>query len=213
VDYYAQSRLATVSANDEVGVIKPSVAGVAGLDVYGKVLPARGEPCELSLGEGVRLGDDGKTVFANIAGLVVSRGHTVDVVDVVHIEGDVDFNTGSVDADTDIVITGTVRDLFTVKSSKSVSIGGAIEAAHVEAGKDIVVRGGVAGRDKGTVRAGGKVVCRFCDGMNVRAGGDLTITKEAVDQMDGSLEVETEEGTGTRVTVRFPRAEESGCKQ
>jgi len=44
-------------------------------------------------------------------------------------------------------------------------------------------------------------------------GLGLTITKEAVDQMDGSLEVETEEGTGTRVTVRFPRAEESGCKQ
>ena len=180
VDYYAQSRLATVSRGDEIGVISPSIPGVAGLDVLGKVLPVSGQPRDLSLGEGVRLGDDGKSLFANIAGLVVTRDHKVDVIDVIRIDGDVDFNTGSLNVDSDVVITGTVHDLFTVKSTKSVSVGGAIEAAHVVAGKDIVVRGGVAGRDKGSVRAGGTVVCRFCDGMNVRTGGDLTITKVAV---------------------------------
>lgn len=180
VDYYAQCRLATVGEGEEIGVVIPAKAGVAGVDVLGKTLPVSGEARELALGEGVRLGDDGKTLFATTSGLVVTRDDKVAVVDVVQVDGDVDFNSGSVDVDSDVVVKGTVHDLFSVKSSKSVSIGGAIEAAQVEAGVDVVVHGGIAGREKGSVRAGDKVVCRFCDSATVSAGGDLTITKEAI---------------------------------
>lgn len=180
VDYYAQCRLATVDEGGEIGLVIPAKAGVAGVDVLGKALPVSGEARELALGEGVRLSDDGKTLFATTSGLVVTRDDKVAVVDVVQVDGDVDFNSGSVDVDSDVVVTGTVHDLFAVKSTKSVSIGGAIEAAQVDAGGDVVVHGGIAGREKGSVRAGANVVCRFCDSAAISAGGDITITKEAV---------------------------------
>ena len=38
-------------------------------------------------------------------------------------------------------------------------------------------------------------------------GLGLTVMKEAVEQMGGAVDVETEEGEGTRVLVRFPRAD------
>jgi len=38
-------------------------------------------------------------------------------------------------------------------------------------------------------------------------GLGLTVAKRAVDRMEGSIEVETEEGTGTRMTVELPKAE------
>ncbi|MFB6099427.1 MAG: ATP-binding protein, partial [Salinibacter sp.] len=38
-------------------------------------------------------------------------------------------------------------------------------------------------------------------------GLGLTVTKEVLDQMGGSIEVETEKGEGSRFTVRLPRAE------
>ena len=41
-------------------------------------------------------------------------------------------------------------------------------------------------------------------------GLGLAVTKEAVDQMDGSIEVETEKGKGTRVAVHLPQAEPTG---
>jgi len=41
-------------------------------------------------------------------------------------------------------------------------------------------------------------------------GLGLTITKKVLDQMGGSIEVETEKGEGSRFTVRLPRSEHSG---
>ncbi|PSQ73034.1 MAG: PAS domain-containing sensor histidine kinase [Bacteroidetes bacterium QH_9_64_21] len=41
-------------------------------------------------------------------------------------------------------------------------------------------------------------------------GVGLAVTKEAIDQMGGSIEVETEKGEGSRFIVRLPRAEGSG---
>lgn len=41
-------------------------------------------------------------------------------------------------------------------------------------------------------------------------GLGLAVTKQAVDQMEGALDVETEKGVGTCFTVRLPRAEEAG---
>jgi Histidine kinase-, DNA gyrase B-, and HSP90-like ATPase. len=37
----------------------------------------------------------------------------------------------------------------------------------------------------------------------------VTVTKEVLDQMGGSIEVETEKGEGSRFTVQLPRTEDS----
>ncbi|MFB6273920.1 MAG: PAS domain S-box protein [Salinibacter sp.] len=42
-------------------------------------------------------------------------------------------------------------------------------------------------------------------------GVGLAVTKEATEQMDGDLEVETEQGEGSRFVVRLPRGEEGGA--
>jgi signal transduction histidine kinase len=41
-------------------------------------------------------------------------------------------------------------------------------------------------------------------------GLGLTVTKEVLDQMDGAVAVETEQGEGSRFTVWLPRAAEEG---
>jgi len=38
-------------------------------------------------------------------------------------------------------------------------------------------------------------------------GLGLAVAKEAVEQMDGAIEVETEKGVGSRFTVRLPRVD------
>jgi PAS domain S-box-containing protein len=44
------------------------------------------------------------------------------------------------------------------------------------------------------------------------SGLGLAVTKQAVDQMDGTIEVATEKGVGTRFTVRLPKANEPSPK-
>jgi hypothetical protein len=44
-------------------------------------------------------------------------------------------------------------------------------------------------------------------------GVGLAVTKEATEQMNGTIEVETEKGEGSRFTVRLPRAEDSNARR
>ncbi len=60
------------------------------------------------------------------------------------------------------------------------AVRGAIEAAVVEAGTDIQVSGGVAGRGQGKVTAGGQITSKFCEEANLRAGGDIVIISECI---------------------------------
>ena len=206
IDFYAQCRLALVREGQTIGRIVPAVAAAHGTDIFGKTILARGKPRGLAAGEGVELGEDGATLRALRSGLVRELHGRVEVSDVVAVEGDVDFNTGHIDGASDVVIRGTVRDLFAVRSTRSVSVGGAIESTSVSALGDVVVRGGIAGRDKGSIRAGGTVVCRYCDGARVRAKGDITITKEAIAsdlQTRGRLSIPRGQLIGGRAYARL----------
>ncbi len=180
VDYYAQCWLLTIGEGQAIGVIEPAQPAVDGVDVFGNPIFIDDKPREVKLGAGVNMGPDGRTVYATWSGLVLFKDDTLAVDDVIKIDGDVDFNSGSLDVAADIIVKGTVRDLFNIKTTKSLSVGGTIESNEVEAGGNVVVLGGIVGKDKGSVSAGGQIVCKFCDGSTLKAHGDITIDKEAV---------------------------------
>jgi hypothetical protein len=55
-----------------------------------------------------------------------------------------------------------------------------IEAAAVEAGTDVQVSGGIAGRHQGRVLAGSQITSKYCSDANLEAGGDIAITRECM---------------------------------
>ncbi len=180
VDYYSQCRLITADEGEIVGKIIPVVQGIAGVDVFGNPIPVTSTPREVELADGVRLDEDDVTIRATTTGVVRSKDNRVGVVDVAKINGDVDFESGSIDVECDVIVKGTVRDLFHVKTTKSLSVGGAIENCQIEVGGDVGVQGGIAGRETGKVTAGGAIVCKFCESSTLDAQGDITITNETI---------------------------------
>ena len=74
------------------------------------------------------------------------------------IPGDVDFSVGNISFGGDVNIHKSVLDLFRVTSQTNITIGGTIEAAEVHAGQNLIVRGGIVGKDNAHVvrAAGGK---------------------------------------------------------
>jgi len=100
---------------------------------------------------------------------------------VFEINEDVDFETGNIESSLDVHVGGTIRDRSVVKSEKSISVQGAIEAATVEAQGDVIVGGGVVQRGNGSVSSGGDIVAKFCDGARLRAVGNVKISKELID--------------------------------
>lgn len=180
VDYRSMNFIRTVEKDAEIGKVLPPTPGVAGIDVYGNELRPRhrGEPIKLTAN--VRLDDDGETAWSTAEGRVVAEKGRLAIVEVLEIRGDVNFESGNIDATSDVSIRGTVVDLFRVASNKSIRIGGAIEAAYVTAGENLQVRGGILARDKGTVSVGGDLAAKFCTEARVRARGDVHIAKEVI---------------------------------
>ncbi len=179
VNYYTFSSINTVEKDQPIGTFVRAVSGTKGVDTLGKTLNPAGHRKDVELDSTVRLSaTDSTTVLANCAGKVVYEEGKLSISEVFEIKKDVDSETGNIDSPIDVHIGGTILDRFAVKSQKSISVGSAIEAATVDAQGDVIVRGGIIQRDKGSVSSGGDIVAKFCDGARLRAAGSVKVTKE-----------------------------------
>ena len=180
IDYRTVNMIRTVEKDEVIGTVKPPVPGRPGIDVHANEVQPRKRIEAIKLQANVRLAEDRRAVIAEEAGRVVLDGNKLFIRPVLDINGDVDFESGNVDATSDVNVRGTVRDLFEVLSKKSITISGAVEAAKVEADEDMVVRGGIMARSKGVVRAGGRIVTKMCNEAYLHAEGGIEVTKEVL---------------------------------
>lgn len=181
VDYFAQHKIITVPPETVIGRLLSPRDGSPGRDVRGQAHPPRrlkGDP--LRLGAGVRIADEATGQVVTTAGgrVVIDRGR-LHICELLEIPGDVDFSSGSIESCVDVTVRGTVRAKFSVRTTGSLHVDRAVEAAAIDVGRELVVRGGIFGQEQtGRVRAGGAVVAKLINEGMVRAGGDLSVTKE-----------------------------------
>jgi uncharacterized protein len=181
VDYYAFNSVVTVEADTPIGRLTSIVPGTSGIDVHGRKLVPTHHPVEVKLDSTIRKAEnDPNLVIAAVAGKITYKDHVLSINEVFSIEGNVDFESGNINAATDVSVKGTILDLFKVQSRKSIRVGGAIQAAEIEAGGDVTVRGGILGRKKGFVKAGGQIVAKFAEEADLTAAGDIRITRECM---------------------------------
>ena len=177
IDFYNISSIITVEADALIGWISPPKPGTDGVDVHANSLRPKRKLKEVVLKNGVELAEDQSRVSATVPGKVVYDNHELSICEVVEVRGDVDFETGNLDLSTDVVIRGSIRDLFCAKTKKNLTVGGAIEAADVQVVGNVTVRGGILNRLKGKVFAGGEIVAKFCEEANLHALRDVRISK------------------------------------
>ena len=195
IDFYNISSVITVEAETLIGHMDPPKPGIEGVDVLGRTIPIPNQPTEITLGEGVELGGDSRSVYATASGKVVFDKQEISIVEIVEIRGDVDFEIGNLDVNTDIVITGTIHDLFKVKTAKNLTVGGTIEGAEVNVAGDVNVRGGIINRHKGKVIAGGEIATKFCEESDLQAQKDIRIAKESMNsKVHSENKVQVERG-------------------
>ncbi len=194
IDFYQQKKIITVGEGEVVGTVYPPRPAQPGEDVYGQVIKPTPRRAEIRVGSNLKFADDGKTLVATADGRVIQNTLDVAVVDVLEVSGDVDFAAGNIDSASDVVVRGNVLDLFSVKTRKSIEVGGNVEAATLSSGGDIVVRGGICGKEKGKVVCGGELFAKFIDSVEITCEGDIHVGKEALNcaiDTKGSLRIPT----------------------
>lgn len=178
VDHYNLDTVLQVEAGVLLARMTLPTKGISGTTVTGKELRTRdGRDLPIRAGYNVSVSDDGLQFFAKIAGCPKLIGHKVHVSTQYTIETDIDFSTGNIEFNGDVVIKGTVLDGFSVKATGNVDVYGNIKNAFVEAGGTVNALGGIVAKDRGHVKAGVNVNAVFIESANIEAGHNVVVRK------------------------------------
>jgi len=160
IDYRRISRLPVVHAGQTIARRIPEVEGVAGTTVRGEEVPfQRDEVAQLQPGKNTRTDSD--RVVATVGGQLQVKNNEFFVEDRLEISGEVGYATGSVEFPGDVVLKGEVKDGFHIWAGGDVSAAGTVDVSEIYCRGSFEAVGGLVGRGKALLRAGGHVQARF----------------------------------------------------
>ncbi len=181
IDYKGACNIAIAKKDQFLATINDPGYGVDGLTVLGEVIPAeKGREAHLTDGQGVRVSDDGKSFYADSKGCIMLNPPLIEILDLYHVKGDVDYSTGSINFNGNVIINGTVREGFEVKADGDIIIENCVESARIIAGRDVRISGGILGQTKGLVSAGRDVYVEYVQNGRIEAQGTVYINDFSV---------------------------------
>ena len=174
VDYHNISLIETVGEGQLIAEYIPKKDGTDGYNVRGKVIPAA-RCMELAplRGKGFKVSDDGRSYYALFNGKIEYSMGVMTVSQTYVVPGDVDLSTGNIDFKGDLEIMGSIKAGMTVKATGNITVNKLVEAAYVEAGKDVLVRGGILGGGKAVISAGVNVYGLFIENATIHANNTV----------------------------------------
>lgn len=175
IDFRDRGAIPQVKAGDLVAELIPGVEGTAGMDIFGRVIPApKLSRIRLLCGEGAEKTADELKALAKIDGRPeVSADGKLFVFPYLQIMGDVGLETGHIDFDGRIEVRGAVTDGFRIRGGSLLAE--EIQKADVETAGDIVVLGGILGA---RIKTDGNIRARYIRGGRIEAAGDIVVESE-----------------------------------
>ncbi|MEM8835209.1 MAG: FapA family protein [Planctomycetota bacterium] len=202
--HYDRSTIDVAQSGQVIGHLHPVKEGADGRDVFGNTLAAKsGKPVHLEHDETIERASDGRLI-AQIEGILKAEGHKATICEYLEVPENVDFSTGNIEFDGEVRIRGDVKDLFTVEASGSVFVNGLAEAATFVCGKDLILRGGMAARERGSISVKRDARVKYLDAVKGDVGGNLHFTSEVINSrlvVHGSVGPTRGSIIGTTLTV------------
>ncbi|MFU8787422.1 MAG: DUF342 domain-containing protein [Methylobacter sp.] len=167
----------------------PATEGTRGQDVTGQILaPQPGKDLPFTAGlQGAEIDpNDNNLLLAAITGQPKLVIHGAIVEPTINLPL-VDLSTGNMNFEGTINIKGDVREGMKIYATGDVFVGGTVEAAEIEAGGNIVIKGGVLGRSErkgdtdeaptfgAKIISKGSISARFVENALLEAGTDIII--------------------------------------
>jgi len=180
IDYKSVSNIVNVVKGEVLAEFVPPTEGEPGKDVLGtEVSPEPGADVSIEAfaGKGVRISEDGEKIIAEIDGQVVVENDKLNVYPVYVVDGDVNLNVGNIDFIGSVMVKGSVLDGFDIKAKGNIEVENNIGASRVEATGDILVRGGILGKDTGYVKSLGNIEAKFIENSNIEAKKNIVVHK------------------------------------
>lgn len=135
-----------VNVGDELMRRTPATKGISGYTVQGRVIPPQaGKDSALKVGKGTQIStSDPNLLVAAQSGTPLIKDKTIEVDNALCLNN-VGVNTGHIKFKGNVIIGGNIESGMVVKATGSITVGGFIESADVQAEGDIQVGKGIIG--------------------------------------------------------------------
>lgn len=191
VSYDDLSHILVVKSGDRLMRRVPPVPGKNGTNIKGHALlpkPVADIPFATGLQGAAPDPNDPNLLLATVGGQPSRRGNGVIVNSVIDVKS-VDRSTGNIRLEGTLRVGGDVKAGMQIHATGDVVVNGTVEAAHITAGGNVAIRGGVVGHvDKrpgahalpettARVVCDGSVQALFMEAAHVQAGKSIMVTR------------------------------------
>lgn len=175
VDFLSLDIIPKVEEGDVLAELIRENEGSPGMDVKGNnMLPLKVKRLDFKYGNNVSISEDGLFLVSNVSGHIVLEDERISVSNTFSVDGDVDVSTGNINYDGNVDVKGSVISGIVLTATGDITIDGTVEGATIIAGGHIILKGGTKGMGKGSLKAGGNIVAKFLESVEVNAGGYVT---------------------------------------
>ena len=181
IDYRQHSAQRTVEEGQLLARMFPPQEGKDGRDVFGKrIRVRRPRTVRIRAGDNVRLDESEMTLYATACGRIRWASESLSVDTVYVIDGCVDLKSGNVHHRGAVKIAKDVREGAKVTATGDIEVSRVVEAADIETGGDLTVRGGIMGGRGRRIRVDGGIQAKFILDADIEAEGDIVVEREIV---------------------------------
>lgn len=202
IDFRERGDVPYVESGDLLAEKKPPITGTKGINILGEEIFGR-EPLDPAFvqGHGTKMSEDGLIMFAETDGQPhLDPLGKITVNPEFVVSGDVDFETGNIDFEGNIVVRGIVKPGFTVSGVNLTA--DEVEGATISLSGDLNVSSGIRDANIKTV---GNIRAKFVHNSTILGFGDFYILKEIIDSdilLSGCCNLEGGHVLGSKITAK-----------
>ncbi|GMB02207.1 FapA family protein [Pelosinus sp. IPA-1] len=154
----------------------PATPGTSGIDVFGlPILAKPGKDILMPVGKNVVNVDDWRLYAAIDGHLHIFLDKRINVIEVIVIDGDVDYSSGNIEFRGSVIVRGSVQPEFSVKAGGNVEICGSICGGIVEA-NNIIIHRGIQGMNRSVIKARERLRTNFIENATVYADQEVHVS-------------------------------------
>lgn len=203
IDFKDRGKVPHVEEGTVLAEKIPMVESRKGHSIYGdEIETIPGTDIALKLGKGAKISADGCKVLAAVKGFpkYALSGHIFVHQEYV-TEGDVDFETGHIKYDGNVIINGRIKSGFNVKGNDVSAV--ELDNGEIDAEGNVQIAGGI---NEGVIYSRGNIYAKFIHKSQITCMGDVIVEKEIVDsdvECSGACRVETGKLISSRIAAKM----------
>lgn len=174
VDYRELDIINNVRKGDVLAELISPEEGKDGQKVNGEIIKYKpGKPPYIRYGKNVELLEDGITLVATIDGLVKLDANRIIVSEIFEVKN-VNNETGNINFNGAVLVRENALNGFQIKADGDVEVYGVVEGAYIENNGDVVIKRGIQGYNRPTIKTKGNITTKFVENAIINANGSIT---------------------------------------